>query len=130
MVTFPLPPTKTFPVRSMTWQRVTPDGSLVVGVLQFTEQRSEDGKVYVSRYAVVESTYINGKVFRVTKGDEEKSVYFVYLSDNPEYDDLCDCVGFANNRWCRHTISLSILEAKGELNGLFGRVQTSERGIF
>jgi hypothetical protein len=121
MIALTLPGTKTYPFRSASWQKVSPAGSPVVGVLQFNERKTFEGGTYVTRYSVYESGWMRGRVFKLTKGEFFSETY-VYLSGVSGEPDRCDCVGYFHTGRCRHSEALRLLERGGELKGMLDTI--------
>lgn len=116
-----LPPNRTYRYRSALWDKVSPAGSPVVGVLQLTEQRTFGGKAYMTRYSVYETGWMRGRVFKLTKGEFFSETY-VYLSGVSGEPDRCDCVGYFHTGRCRHAECLRLLERGGELKGMLDAI--------
>jgi hypothetical protein len=115
-----LPSNRSYEIRVAFWDRVTPDGTPLVGVLEIREQKNIRHKVRVRRYAVAEQVaQKEGRKFRVTKPGGA-DWYHCRLATDPKGEqsqhDECECHQYLKGTGpCVHLQALRALLTRGEL---------------
>lgn len=107
----PLEPNRTYTHRQAWIVLASEPGTPVVGVLVVREKKRLVQPWDVSRYAVVELAFDQGRRFKLTKAD--RTVYHVLLPGGGT--DRCDCTGYDRFGRCKHTEALRAVERAGGL---------------